>query len=121
RSHVTASAAFDSPRAEGEDWVRAGRTLVASGVTGYLATICSMPLDRYDDALTRITAAPGAAGAREAVVLVVHREGAGRGRGAGEEETPGVHLEGRFLGAALGAHPPAMVRPMDVEWLAGLL
>jgi N-acetylglucosamine-6-phosphate deacetylase len=76
--------------------------LLAAGVTGYLATICSMPLDRYDDALARVAAARRAAGPGEAEIL-------------------GVHLEGPFLGGALGAHPPEMVRPMDLPWLAGLL
>jgi N-acetylglucosamine-6-phosphate deacetylase len=61
-----------------------------------------MPLDRYDDALARVAAARKAAGPGEAEIL-------------------GVHLEGPFLGGALGAHPAAVVRPMDVAWLSGLL
>jgi N-acetylglucosamine-6-phosphate deacetylase len=92
----------DFSRAEGDDWTRAGRALLAAGTTGYLATICSMPLDRYDGALARVEAARRAATPEEAQIL-------------------GVHLEGPFLGGALGAHPVAVVRPMDVDWLAGLL
>ena len=92
----------DFSRADGDDWVRAGRRLVASGVTGYLATICSMPLDRYADALQRVTTAQAAAGPDLPRIL-------------------GVHLEGPFLGGALGAHPPAMVRSMDVGWLTELV
>jgi N-acetylglucosamine-6-phosphate deacetylase len=99
---VNGVADVDFSRAEGDDWVRAGRTLLAAGVTGYLATICSMPLDRYDDALARVEAARAVAGPEEARIL-------------------GVHLEGPFLGAALGAHPAAMVRTMDPAWLAALL
>jgi N-acetylglucosamine-6-phosphate deacetylase len=32
----------------------------------------------------------------------------------------GVHLEGPFLGRAPGAHPPAWIVPIDLEWLAAL-
>jgi N-acetylglucosamine-6-phosphate deacetylase len=99
---INGVADVDFSRADGDDWARAGRILIGAGVTGYLATICSMPLDRYDDALARIAAARRAAGPGEAEIL-------------------GVHLEGPFLGGALGAHPLEMVRPMDVGWLAGLL
>ncbi len=94
--------AIDFSVANGEDWVRAGQRLLAAGVTGYLPTICSMPLDRYSGALARVAAA----------------------QGAGPDGLPrilGVHLEGPFLGGALGAHPPAMVRPMDLAWLAELV
>src|SRR4051812_39726123 len=99
---VNGVADVDFSRADGDDWARAGRLLLAAGTTGYLATICSMPLARYDDALARVGAAIEAQGPDAAHVL-------------------GVHLEGPFLGGALGAHPPDMVRPMDVGWLAGLL
>ena len=93
---------IDFSVADGADWERAGRRLVASGVTGYLPTICSMPLDRYDAALTRVEAA----------------------RRAANEDMPrilGVHLEGPFLGGAPGAHPRSMLRAMDVGWLRDLL
>ena len=48
---------IDFSRADGDDWVRAGRRLIAAGVTGYLATICSMPPDRYEAALARVAEA----------------------------------------------------------------
>ena len=99
---VNGIADVDFSRADGDDWVRAGRILIAAGVTGYLSAICSMPLDRYDDALARVAAAQRAAGPGEAEIL-------------------GVHLEGPFLGGALGAHHPAMIRSMDAEWLSALL
>ena len=60
---VNGVADVDFSRADGDDWARAGRILLAAGVTWYLATICSMPLDRYDDALARVAAARQAAGA----------------------------------------------------------
>jgi N-acetylglucosamine-6-phosphate deacetylase len=95
--------AIDFSVADGDDWERAGRRLVAAGVTGYLATICSMPLDRYDGALERVARAQRAT------------------EDADLPEILGVHLEGPFLGGARGAHPASMLRPMDVGWLGGLL
>ncbi len=90
--------------ATGDAWDRAGRTLLAAGVVGYLATICSMPLDRYDATLARVAAARAATAASDALPTIL-----------------GVHLEGPFLGGAPGAHPREVLRAMDVDWLAGLL
>jgi N-acetylglucosamine-6-phosphate deacetylase len=75
--------------------VRTLDALAARGTTGVLLTLCSAPLGAYDEMLTRLSAVRVA---RPDVVL-------------------GVHLEGPFLGNAPGAHPPALLRPMDVEWL----
>jgi N-acetylglucosamine-6-phosphate deacetylase len=86
--------------ADGDDWARAGRRLGAAGVVGYLPTICSMPLEDYDAALDRVAAARVAT-ADAALPAIL-----------------GVHLEGPFLGGAPGAHPPEVVRPMDLDWLA---
>ena len=94
--------AVDFSVADGEDWTHAGLRLRAAGVTGYLPTICSMPLDRYAPALARVQAAQVA-------------------RPAGLPAILGVHLEGPFLGGARGAHPEAMVRPMDVRWLTDVV
>ena len=93
---------IDFSVANGADWERAGHRLLASGVTGYLPTICSMPLDRYDAALSRVETAQRAAAGDMPRIL-------------------GVHLEGPFLGGAPGAHPPSMLRVMDVGWLHDLL
>ncbi|MBK5288829.1 MAG: N-acetylglucosamine-6-phosphate deacetylase [Acidimicrobiia bacterium] len=89
--------------ARGDDWERAGRRLLGAGVTEYLATICSMPLDRYDRVLARVAAAQAAT------------------HGANLAEILGVHLEGPFLGGALGAHPASVVRPLELDWLMALL
>jgi N-acetylglucosamine-6-phosphate deacetylase len=93
---------IDFSVADGDDWVRAGRRLAEAGVGGYLATICSMPRDRYDAALDRVAAARASSDASLPEIL-------------------GVHLEGPFLGDAPGAHPREVLRPMDVEWLARVL
>ena len=93
---------IDFSVADGADWDRAGHRLLASGVTAYLPTICSMPLDRYDAALARVEAARRAAGVDMPRIL-------------------GVHLEGPVLGGAPGAHPRSMLRAMDADWLHDLL
>src|SRR5215213_7605679 len=61
-----------------------------------------MPRESYDEAIARVAVARASAAADGAQIL-------------------GVHLEGPFLGGALGAHPASVVRPMEVEWLSGLL
>jgi N-acetylglucosamine-6-phosphate deacetylase len=61
-----------------------------------------MRRERYPDALARVQAARDA-------------------RPAGMPEILGVHLEGPFLGGALGAHPERVVGPMELDWLLGLL
>jgi N-acetylgalactosamine-6-phosphate deacetylase len=68
------------------------------GVTGCCPTICTAPLDTYDDAITRLEAA-----AAKAPGIV------------------GVHLEGPFLGGAPGAHDVSLLRPVDLDWLDALL
>ena len=71
---------------------------VLAGCTACLPTICSAPLDAYVPMLERLATVRAA---RPDVVL-------------------GVHLEGPFLGGAPGAHPPELVRPVDLDWLAAL-
>jgi N-acetylglucosamine-6-phosphate deacetylase len=74
--------------------------LVAQGVTTWLPTLVTAPLDRYARALDTITAVAQRPGARPSVA--------------------GVHLEGPFLGRAIGAHPAAHVRALDadaLDWL----
>jgi N-acetylglucosamine-6-phosphate deacetylase len=85
-------------RADPDGWLRTGSRLLETGVTSYLPTLVSAPLDQYDDGLARVAAAAAAAP-------------------AGHPHIEGVHLEGPFLGEAPGAHPPDLLRPMDLEWL----
>ncbi|HET9729029.1 MAG TPA: amidohydrolase family protein [Acidimicrobiia bacterium] len=72
--------------------------LRAAGTTGVLLTVCTAPLEAYDSILARLAAVQSA---RPASVL-------------------GVHLEGPFLGEALGAHPAELVRHVDLIWLEEL-
>ncbi len=82
------------------DWERLDGLLAAQGTTTWLPTLVTAPLDAYPGRLDRIGEAAARDGARPRIA--------------------GVHLEGPFLGGAHGAHPPALVVPPDLEWLAGL-
>ena len=90
----------DCGSATAADIVRAGEILAASGVTAWLPTIVSRPLDRYQEPLDHI---------REAMTA-----------GDAAAEVLGVHLEGPFLGGRRGAHPGDLVVPLDLEWLDAL-
>jgi N-acetylglucosamine-6-phosphate deacetylase len=73
---------IDFWNADGADWDRADHLLARHGVTSYLATLVSAPIDDYPAATARITAA-------------IQRRNSG---------VIGLHLEGPFLGDQLGAH-----------------
>lgn len=89
----------DFSRANPAGWRRAGARQLDSGVTSYLPTLTSAPLDRYEEAIGRAAVA-----AEEA-------------RAAGLARIEGVHLEGPFLGDAPGAHPRELLRVVDAAWL----
>jgi N-acetylglucosamine-6-phosphate deacetylase len=96
---VNGTGAVDFATASADEVVGALDDLALGGTTGVLLTICSAPLDAYDDGmLDRIATAQQA---RPDVIL-------------------GVHLEGPFLGNAPGAHPPELLCPSDVSFLARL-
>jgi N-acetylglucosamine-6-phosphate deacetylase len=92
---VNGTGAVDFASAPVEEIVHAVDRLVARGTTGLLITICSAPLDTYDVMLER----------------------AARARAARPDAVLGVHLEGPFLGGAPGAHPTAVLRRADLEFL----
>ena len=89
--------------ADPDGWRRAGRAQLEEGVTAYCPTLVTAPLDEYGAALERAQAARSAAEDQSLPTIV------------------GVHLEGPFLGGAPGAHPVALVRPADCEWLRAVL
>jgi N-acetylglucosamine-6-phosphate deacetylase len=68
--------------------------LARGGCAGCLPTLVSAPTDSYVPALERLARAQ-----RRAPGIL------------------GVHLEGPFLGGAPGAHPVALLRPVDLDWL----
>ena len=89
--------------ADPDGWRRAGRAQLEEGVTAYCPTLVTAPLDSYGAALERAQAASSVAVHQSLPTIV------------------GIHLEGPFLGGAPGAHPIALVRPADSEWLRALL
>ena len=92
---------IDVATATGTDWDRLDRLLLAQGVTTWCPTLVTMPLDRYAAPLDRIAGA-------------MNRDNPTR------PEIAGVHLEGPFLGAAPGAHPPGLIVDIDLDWIEAL-
>ena len=90
----------DVASADGDDWDRIGGLLAAHGVTTWCPTLVTSPMHRYGPALERIAAA-------------MHRT-------TPAPAIAGAHLEGPFLGGAPGAHPQALLQPIDLDWLAAL-
>jgi N-acetylglucosamine-6-phosphate deacetylase len=89
--------------ADPDGWRRAGRAQLEEGVTAYCPTLVTTPLDEYDAALERVRAARAHAEDHTLPTIL------------------GAHLEGPFLGGAPGAHPVALVRPANCEWLRAVL
>ena len=89
---VNGFAGVDFLAADAEGYRRAGEALAAAGVTAFLPTLVSSPLDAYG----------------EAIATVAGLEGRLRPRALG------VHLEGPFLSPRwAGAHDPAHLRGPD--------
>src|SRR6185436_2782914 len=95
---VNGSGAVDFARASVDEIVAAIDDRTIGVCTACLPTICSAPLDAYAGMLDRLAAV----------------------RAARPETVLGVHLEGPFLGGAPGAHPPELVRDVDLDWLVAL-
>lgn len=90
----------DVADARGTDWSRLDELLLAQGVTTWLPTLVSAPLEAYAARLGSIATAADRDGLRPAIA--------------------GAHLEGPFLGEMHGAHPSTRVRPLDLNWLDAL-
>ncbi len=90
----------DVSAARDRDWDALDRSAAASGVTSWLPTVVSRPLDRYGAPLQRIAEAARRTGPRPAVL--------------------GAHLEGPFLGSRPGAHDRAVLCDPDLDWIAAL-
>lgn len=84
---------LDVAAARGDDWDRFDSLLFPTGVTTWCPTLVTAPLD---DMRARLDEMPR------------------------RETIAGAHLEGPFLGGKPGAHPPHLLRPLDVEWLDAL-
>ena len=98
---VNGFAGVDFLAAEPEDYEGAAAALSATGVTTFLPTLISSPLERTERALATLTEA------RQRVTA---------------PRLPGVHLEGPFLAPEFaGAHDPANVREPDLALADHLL
>jgi N-acetylglucosamine-6-phosphate deacetylase len=84
--------------ADGSDWEVLERVLVASGVTAWCPTLTSAPLPRLEESLERVAARRRRPAPRAPRLL-------------------GAHLEGPFLGGCPGAHDPAYLVGVDLDWL----
>ncbi len=93
----------DVASAEGGDWERLDRFLLAQGVTTWCPTLVTAPLERYAAPLGRIAEAAA-------------RPGSDRPR----PHIAGAHLEGPFLGGRPGAHPTGLIIAPDLAWLGDL-
>ncbi len=98
---VNGFAGVDLADADAAGWARVAEALAATGVTSFLPTFITAPLDQLAAALARARAA--------------------RGRGGGGARILGAHAEGPFLSPArAGAHDPAAMldpSPAAVERL----
>jgi N-acetylglucosamine-6-phosphate deacetylase len=88
-----------------EQIVELATVLVERGVTAFCPTITSRAPGDYEPWLERVAEArrPEGNGATPAAAIL------------------GAHLEGPFLGGAPGAHDPALIRAVDLEWTVQLL
>ena len=89
----------DVATADDAAWRRISEAIAAQGVTSWLPTLISAPLDVIDDRIRRVGALMARPGGPDAV---------------------GIHLEGPFLGGARGAHPGDAPSAVDPVWLATL-
>jgi N-acetylglucosamine-6-phosphate deacetylase len=94
----------DFATATPEQWRRACHVLAQRGTTTFCPTFVSAALADYETMLTNAAAAREDTRPQPGCASIL-----------------GVHLEGPFLGGAPGAHPPELLVPVDLEWVAELL
>ena len=92
----------DVAHADRVGWLRLSNLLLDQGVTSWCPTLVSAPLARYETTLAAMSQAQRRM-ADQALPTIL-----------------GAHLEGPFLGRAPGAHPPGLIRGVDLEWLREL-
>ena len=88
---------IDVSNARGDEWQILDRALLEQGVTTWIPTLISAPLDSYARKFSSVIAAQ-------------LRPNDLR------PDIAGVHLEGPFLGDALGAHDPRFASATDPAW-----
>lgn len=91
--------AVDVSEAHGDDWLLLDRALLEQGVTTWCPTLISAPLDSYFKKYAQVIAAQGRQGIQRPAIA-------------------GIHLEGPFLGGAIGAHDPRFVQDANLDWFS---
>lgn len=91
--------AVDVSHARDDDWPSLDQALLLQGTTTWCPTLISSPLDSYSTPYAQITRAQ-------------FRSGQMR------PEIAGIHLEGPFLGGAVGAHDPRFVQHTNSDWFS---
>jgi N-acetylglucosamine-6-phosphate deacetylase len=100
--HINGLVGVDFLSTDEDGYARASAALARTGVTGYLPTFITSPLEDYAGALEVAAQAAGAGSEHGARVL-------------------GVHLEGPYLSPRWpGAHDPRFLRAPDVDEALGL-
>lgn len=95
---------IDVAHATGSQWDELSRLLLRQGVTSWCPTLISADLKRMSISIDEIGVQIKRQGMNpQAVSAIV-----------------GCHLEGPFLGAAIGAHNSQQVIAVDLSWIAGL-
>jgi len=98
---VNGIGAIDVAHARGDDWLSLDEALLQQGTTTWCPTLISSPLNSYAEKYLRVT------------------ESQNRPDDA-RPEIAGIHLEGPFLGDALGAHDPRNIQLADTDWFSSI-
>lgn len=93
--------AVDVSEARSDEWTMLDRALLEQGVTTWCPTLISAPLNSYPKKYAQVVAAQGRQGDRRPAIA-------------------GIHLEGPFLGGAIGAHDPRFVQDANSDWFSVL-
>lgn len=91
----------DVSGASSDDWQVLDRNLLEQGVTTWCPTLVSARLESYPVKFARITEAQRRLPSRRPTIA-------------------GIHLEGPFLGGAIGAHDPRFIQVTDSDWFSSL-
>ncbi len=92
---------IDVAHARGTEWLSLDQVLLQQGTTTWYPTLISSPLNSYAEKYLRITEAQ-------------NRSDDAR------PQIAGIHLEGPFLGGALGAHDPQHLQLTDTDWFSSI-
>jgi N-acetylglucosamine-6-phosphate deacetylase len=102
---VNGFGSFNVSSADLVQWSQVDQYLLNSGVTSWCPTLVSSPLKKLDSAIQTINS---------------QMQIRNSSQGIAKASIIGAHLEGPFLGAAIGAHNRQNVVLIDLHWLSEL-